>query len=311
MSRFLVTGGAGFIGSHIVELLLQKGHEVCVFDNFSSGKEENLSFADNKIKIIKADVRDSRSLAQATKGMDYIVHEAALPSVSKSVEAPVTSTEINLMGTLNVLAAAKENRVKRVFFASSSAVYGEEETLPKTENSSCVPVSPYGIQKYTCELYCKVFTRYHNLETVCLRYFNVFGPKQNPDSEYAAVIPIFLRKMLRGQAPVIFGDGSQTRDFVFVKDVARATISALMAPDVSGKVFNIASGTKITINQLVAALNKILKSNLKPIYTELRSGDIKHSYADVSLARESFGYQPVAEFEKGLAETASYLKKML
>lgn len=263
MSRFLVTGGAGFIGSHVAMLLANEGDEVRVLDNLSTGERGNLACGGSGVEQIESNVRDSKSVIRAAKGVDCIIHEAAISSIARSVKDPVLSNEVNLIGTLNVLTAAKEAEVKRLVFASSSAVYGESETLPKIESMTCKPISPYGVQKLCGELYCGVFSANFGIETVCLRYFNVFGPRQSADSQYSAVVPIFIQKMLRGESPVIFGDGEQTRDFVYVEDVARATVEVAKGKGLSGGVFNIASGQGISLNRLVGAINRILGTRLK------------------------------------------------
>lgn len=309
MSRFLVTGGAGFIGSHVVEILVGEGNEVRVLDNFSTGEGQNLARAGSGLQLIESDVRDLSSAMRAAKGVDCIIHEAALTSVARSVEDPLLSNEVNITGTLNVLVAAKESGVKRVVFASSSAVYGESTTLPKSERMTCKPLSPYGVQKLCGELYCKVFSRNFGIETVVLRYSNVFGPRQNPDSQYSAVIPTFIRKMLRGERPVVFGDGRQARDFVYVDNVARATVDASKANGVSGKVFNIGCGRGIPLNKLVDAINRILGTRLEPRYDAPRPGDIRDSVADIQLARKELGYRVRVSFEEGLARTVDYFKK--
>lgn len=309
MARFLVTGGAGFIGSHVVEILAGEGNDVRVLDNFSTSARESLACAGSPVELIESDVRDFNCVVQAAKGVDCIIHEAALPSIVRSVEDPLLSNEVNLTGTLNVLTAAKELGVKRLVFASSSSVYGESRTLPKSERLTCKPLSPYGVQKLCGELYCKVFSRNFGVETVILRYFNVFGPRQNPDSRYSAVIPTFIRKMLRAEEPVIFGDGKQTRDFTYVDNVARATVQASNARGVSGRVFNIASGRGVSLNRLVDSINRNLGTHLVPRYNAPRPGDIRDSVADIRLARRQLGYQVRVSFEEGLARTIDYFKK--
>jgi UDP-glucose 4-epimerase len=309
VSRILVTGGAGFIGSHVVAILVGEGNKVRVLDNLSTGEGENLACAGSRVTLIESDVRDLNSTMRAAKGVDCIIHEAALASVTRSVEDPLHSNEVNITGTLNVLIAAKESGVKRVVFASSSAVYGEGTTLLKSERMTCKPLSPYGVQKLCGELYCKVFSRNFGVETVILRYFNVFGPRQNPDSQYSAVIPIFIRKMLRGERPVILGDGKQMRDFIYVDNVARATVEASRVNGVSGRVFNIGCGRGISLNKLVDAINRILGTHLEPRYDSPRPGDVRDSVADLQLTRKELGYRVTVSFEEGLARTIDYFKK--
>jgi UDP-glucose 4-epimerase len=306
MARYLVTGGAGFIGSHVVDVLLREGNQVRVLDNLSIGRKENLARA---VELVESDVRDLKSLLSAAKGVDCIIHEAAVSSISLSVKEPVLSNEVNVTGTLNVLIAAKEARVGRVVFASSSAVYGEGETLPKSEKMTCRPVSPYGVQKLCGEFYCKVFSRNFGIEAVCLRYFNVFGPRQVTGAQHSAVIPDFILKMLRGESPVIFGDGQQTRDFVYIENVARSTVDASKASEVSGRVFNIGGGRGVSLNKLVSVINNLLGTRIKPFYGSPRQGEIQYSQADIKLARKRLGYRVRISFEEGLAKTVQHLRK--
>ena len=311
--RFLVTGGAGFIGSHIVEALVERGNRVRILDNFSTGKEENLGNItqqhNNPIEIIKGDLRSEDVVKEAIEGIDYVFHLAALPSVSRSVEDPVGCSEINIIGTLNVLNASKNSNVKRVVYSSSSSAYGDSPELPKKETMEANPLSPYAVSKLAGETYCRVFTNIYGLETVSLRYFNVFGPRQDPDSEYAAVIPKFIKMMIKHSQPTIFGDGEQTRDFTYVRNVVDANLRAMETKGVEGGVFNIACGEKITINQLVNELGMILDNHIKPLYFEARKGDIKDSLADVSKAKEVLGYDPKIRLKEGLESTIRYFSK--
>jgi nucleoside-diphosphate-sugar epimerase len=299
----LVTGGAGFIGSHIVRELVDKGHNVKVLDHFATGKRENLP---SNIEPIGGDIRNADDVKAAVSGTQFIMHHAAMPSVQRSVENPVMTAEVNIIGTLNLLRAARDAGVERFIFASSSSVYGNLPKLPKQEDMRPEPASPYAITKLACEQYCSVFHRLYGIGTVCLRYFNVFGPRQNPLSEYAAVIPKFIYALKNGRRPVIFGDGEQSRDFTYVKNVVNANMLAMKANGADGKVFNIASGKRITLNGFVEKLNQIMGKDVKPEYMDARKGDVKHSLADISMAREILGYEPGWDFEKGLRETVKW-----
>jgi UDP-glucose 4-epimerase len=302
MNAYLVTGGAGFIGSNIVKELLQREQRVLVLDNFSTGKRENLfEFKENpNFELIEGDLRSFHTVRTAVKDIDYILHQGALPSVPRSVHDPLTTNDVNILGTLNILEAAKEFGVKRVIYASSSSIYGDNEALPKKEDMPVNPLSPYALSKYTGERYCQIFTKIYGLETVCLRYFNVFGPNQDPTSQYSAVIPKFIRLMSEGKRPTIFGDGTQSRDFTPVSNVVYANLLACTAEGVSGEVFNIACGESLTLLQFVDALNRILGTSIKPVFEEERPGDVKHSLADISRAVEKLGYRVTTRFEEGL-----------
>lgn len=300
MTRYLVTGGAGFIGSNIVEELLKKGEFVRVLDNFSTGRRSNLEPFKNDIDLIEGDIRSYHVVQKACQGIDFVLHQAALPSVPRSIFDPITSNEVNVNGTLNILHAAKECKVKRVIYASSSSVYGDNPKSPKSEDFTPNPKSPYAVSKLTGEYYCKVFYQIYGLETVSLRYFNVFGLRQDPNSQYAAVIPKFLKMLKNGQSPTINGDGTQSRDFTFVKNNVEANIIACTAPNAAGKVFNIACGESYSLNQLVEMLNTILGTNIEPIYGPERSGDVKHSLADIQKAKEDLNYRPLIMFKEGL-----------
>lgn len=310
MSSFLITGGVGFIGSNIALRLVRGGHKVTILDNFATGRGQNIAEMKNDVRLIRGDIRNLKTVELASRGIDYVLHQAALPSVQRSVKDPKTTHEINAGGTLNVLLAARKANVKRVVYASSSSVYGETPTLPKHEGMTLSPISPYAVSKLAGELYCRAFYKVYGLETVCLRYFNVYGPRQDPNSEYAAVIPKFITAILAGQRPIIFGDGNQSRDFTFVEDVVEANILATKAKarGATGEVFNIAVGQRTTVNQLVATLNKILGTTIKPKYTKQRPGDIKHSLADIRKAQKVLDYKPRYDLEAGLRETMAWFK---
>jgi len=306
MSRYLVTGGAGFIGSHIVEGLLKRGETVRVIDNYITGKKENIEPFLGKIELLEEDIRDYGICERAVESVDFVLHQAALPSVPRSIEDPISTNAINVEGTLNLLLASSRAKVKRFVFASSSSVYGDDPRLPKKEEMGGNPLSPYALTKLAGEKYCLVFNRIYGLSTVCLRYFNIFGPRQDPASQYAAVIPRFINKMLEGNKPTIFGDGEQSRDFTFVANVVEANILASKAKNVSGEVFNIGCGEKATVNSLAEKINEILSTDIKPIYDKPRPGDVKHSYADVSKAREKLQYQPLVTVKEGLERTINW-----
>lgn len=304
----IVTGGMGFIGSHLTEKLLED-NEVTVIDNESTGKIENIKhlFDYENLTVIRGSIVEL-NLTEIFKGKDYVFHLAAIPSVPRSVEDPFNSNNSNVTGTLNVLIAAKDVGAKKVIFSSSSSVYGDTPTLPKREDMPVNPQSPYAITKATGEMYCKVFEELYGLPTVCLRYFNVFGPRQNPNSQYAAVIPKFINSIINGESPVIYGDGEQSRDFTFVKNVVDANILSCES-DKTG-IFNIACGRRITVNELVYFINEILGKEIKSVHADLRAGDIKHSLADISKAKD-FGYNPKSDFKEELSRTASWFKETL
>jgi nucleoside-diphosphate-sugar epimerase len=307
---YLVTGGAGFIGSHIVEKLVRKGEKVRVLDNFSSGRRENLKHLSDKIELVEGDIRDFWTVIQAVEGVDFILHQAALTSVQRSIKNPLTTNEVNINGTLNILEAAKIHKIKRLVYASSSSVYGDTPTLPKIETMAPNPISPYAISKLAGEEYCQVFYRVYGLETCCLRYFNVFGPRQNPLSEYAGVIPRFILALLNGQKPKIYGDGEQSRDFTYVENVVEANLQACLTESVGGEIINIASSQRHTINQLWKALSKITSRNLEPFYTEPKSGDIRHSLGDINKAKKILEYEVKIDFEEGLKKAVEYYENL-
>ncbi len=314
MAHILVTGGGGFIGSNLVEALLKQGDTVRVLDDFSTGKKENLEFSQldktvaSRPEILEGDMADREVCQKAVEDIDYILHQAAIPSVPRSVAQPVESNDANINGTLNLLVEARDAGVKRMVFASSSSVYGNTPTLPKVETITPNPLSPYAVQKLTAEHYFRIFYELYGLETVCLRYFNVFGPRQDPNSEYSAVIPKFIKALLEGARPTIFGDGEQSRDFTHVDNVVYGNLLALEAPKAAGKAMNLACGGRLTLNELLAILNKIIGSDIEPIYADPRPGDVKHSHADISLSEDLLGYKMEVSTEEGLARTVDYFK---
>lgn len=300
--KFLVTGGAGFIGSNIVEELLKRGHSVRVLDNFSTGRRENLKEFENDIELIEGDIRSYHTVNKAVKGVEVILHEAALPSVPRSINDPITTNEVNVVGTINILDAARDNGVRRVVYASSSSVYGDNPELPKREDMMPNPLSPYAVSKLAGEKYCQVYSKLYPLETLVLRYFNVFGPRQDPNSQYSAVIPKFIMAMKNDKQPVIYGDGTQSRDFTYVSNVVEANILAAESKLNSGMVMNCATHGQVTLNELVEKINNNLGTNIKPIYSERRAGDIKHSYASIDLINEKLDFKPIVKFDVGLLD---------
>jgi len=307
--RYLVTGGAGFIGSNTVDELVLRGHSVVVLDDLSGGKEENLAESRNKITLIKASVTDIEAVRKAMHEAEYVLHLAARASVPRSIKDPIDTNRINIDGTLNVLVAAKELKVKRVVFAASSAAYGETPELPKVETMPPQPISPYGVSKYVGELYAQTFGRCYGLENVSLRYFNVFGPRQDPSSPYSGVLAKFCTAFLEDTPPVVFGGGEQTRDFTFVDNAVHANLLACEAPDVAGKVFNVGCGGRISLNQVLATLGKISGKALEVKYEPPRDGDIRDSQADISQARKFLGYEPQVSFEEGLKLTFDWYRE--
>jgi len=309
MNRYLITGGAGFIGSHIVEALVKKKQFVRVLDNFSSGKEENLSGLINKIELLKGDILFEDTCIQATKDIDFVLHQAALRSVPKSLDRPKEYNEVNIQGLLNMLEASRQNRIKSFVFASSSSVYGETVRFPEKEDDLPRLISPYALTKLAGEYYCKIFARNYGLNTVSLRYFNVFGPRQSLDDEYAVVIPKFITCMLKGESPPIYGNGRQSRDFTYVGNVVEANLLAAKRNAGKGEVFNIASGKDYTILELVKLLNKIMKKEIKPIFLKPRPGDVFRTLADLTYAKK-IGFKPIIDFEEGLKLTINYFNKL-
>src|SRR5260221_5103877 len=301
--RFVVTGGAGFIGSNTVDELVRRGHGVVVLDDLSSCKEENLSEIRNKITLIKGSITDIEVVRKAMHEAEYVLHLAARTSVPKSVKDPIETNGINIEGSLNVFVAARDAKVKRIVFAASSSAYGETPTLPKVEKMEPQPISPYGVTKYVGELYAQTFGRCYGLENVSLRYFNIFGPRQDPSSPYSGVLAKFCSAFLEGTQPVIFGDGEQTRDFTYVENAVQANLLACEAPNVSGKVFNVGVGGRVSLNAVLRELEKITRKILEAKYDPPRDGDIRDSQADISQAKEFLGYAPQVTFEDGLART--------
>lgn len=309
MAKYLVTGGAGFIGSNIVKKILQNGRSVRVLDDLSTGKKENLKPFLKNIEFIKGDFTDLKVARKAVRGVDFVLHHGAIPSVPRSVDDPAGTNNANILGTLNMLIASRDERVKRFIYAASSSAYGDSPVMPKVETMVPNPKSPYAIQKLTAEQYCQVFYKLYGLETVCLRYFNVFGPNQDPASVYSAVIPIFIKKMLRGERPVIYGDGSTSRDFTYINNNVDANLKACRAgKKCAGEVINIACGYEISLNGLVGEINKILGTKIKPIYKEERRGDVRHSLAGISKAKKLLNYKVITNFHSGLQKTIDFYK---
>ena len=301
--RYLVTGGAGFIGSNIVDELIRRNHEVVVLDDLSAGNESNLSSIRNKIDLRIGSITDLATVQSAVKGVDYVVHLAARTSVPRSVKDPLDTNFVNVDGTLNVLVAARDAKVRRLVYAASSAAYGETPTLPKIESMQPEPISPYGVAKYVGELYAQAFGRTYGLENASIRYFNVFGPRQDPSSQYSGVLSRFMLAIIQNEPPVIYGDGEQSRDFTYIDNIVDETLRACDAKDASGKIFNGGTGVRITLNQVIKLLEKITGKKVHPKYDPPRTGDIRDSQADISLARKILGYQPLVQFEEGLRRT--------
>lgn len=308
--RFLITGGAGFIGSNIAANLVEKGDQVRILDNFSSGRRDNIEGLPNSVEVIEGDVRDYWTVAKAVDGMDYVLHQAALPSVPRSVKNPLTSNAVNIDGTLNVLEAAKNAGVKKLVYASSSSVYGESEELPKHEEMSPSPLSPYAVTKITCEYYCRVYWELYRFPTVSLRYFNIFGPHQDPASEYAAVVPRFITALLEGRPPTVYGDGQQSRDFTYIDNCVEANILAATNNQIVGTHFNVACGGQFTLNELLDKLRTIIGVQIKAEYDPPRQGDIRHSFATIDKLVK-FGYRPAVGFEEGLRKTVEFFRAKL
>ncbi len=306
---YLVTGGAGFIGSNTVGRLLELGERVRVLDNFATGKRHYLFPIQDRIELIEGDIRYLNVVQEATKGVDYVIHMAALPSVPRSIRTPIESNDVNVSGTLNVLIAARDLGVKRVVYGASSSAYGDSEVLPKSEDMAALPLSPYAVNKFAGELYCRVFHQVYGLEAVSLRYFNVFGPRQDPMSQYSAVIPKFIGAALAGRPPVIFGDGEQSRDFTFVENVVEANLLACTAAAAPGETINIACGTRVTLNELAALIGRIVGTEVKPTYQPRRSGDVRHSLADIRKGERILGYRPRVGLEEGLRRTVDWLRE--
>jgi len=309
MAKYLVTGGAGFIGSHIAETLVGRGETVRVLDDLSTGKMENLAGIAGKFEFLRGDIRDLGTCRRAVAGVQAVFHEAALASVVRSVADPLLNNAINVTGTLNMLVAARDAGVRSFVLASSSAVYGDDPATPKVEGREGKPLSPYGVSKLVDEKYAQVFRALHGMHAVALRYFNVFGPRQDPASEYSAVIPLFITRMLKGEPPTIYGDGEQSRDFIFVGDVVRANLAAAASASAAGEAINVACGVGTTVNGLLDAVNDVLGTTIAAVYAAPRPGDILHSTADITKARRLMGYAPGLSFADGLKETVAWYKQ--
>lgn len=306
---YIVTGGAGFIGSHLATALVERGDRVRVIDNFITGKPANIEHIASRIEFVQADLVDFPAIREAFEGADVVFHQAAIPSVPRSVAEPRLNHEANVNGTFNVLMAAREAKVRRIVYAASSSVYGGTAVLPKTENLAPTPLSPYAVAKLVGEYYCQVFARTYGMEAVVLRYFNVFGPRQDPTSAYSGVISKFITSLLDGERPVIYGDGEQTRDFTFVDHVVDANLRAAQIAEASGEVMNIGTGHKLNLNELLTILQKVMGTNLKPRFEPPRGSEPRDSQADISLARRILGYEPFVSFEEGLARTAAWYRQ--
>jgi nucleoside-diphosphate-sugar epimerase len=308
MARYLITGIAGFIGSSLAHELVKQGHDVSGFDNLSTGTLENLADIRSSINFQEMDLQDEGGVREACKGIDYILHQGALASVPRSVKDPLTSHESNINGTLNLLLAARDAGVRRIVYAASSSAYGDQPTQPKHEDMLPMPLSPYAVQKLTCEYYIQAFYRVYGLQGVCTRYFNIFGPRQAADSPYSGVIAQFIYKMMAGETPTVFGDGSTSRDFTYVDNAVNANLLACVAPDevATGRVFNIGTGKSETLNEVYAGIAKILGFPASPIYGASREGDIKHSLANIDRARKELGYEPKGSFFEGLEKTVAW-----
>lgn len=307
--KVLVTGGGGFIGSALAARLLSDGHSVRVLDNFATGRRENLVDLSGDLELVEGDVQSYERAHTAVRGCEIVLHQAAMPSVPRSVQDPLTSNATNVVGTLNVLLASRDCGVRRLVFASSSSIYGHNPALPKREDQTPAPISPYAVAKLAGEGYCRSFSEVYGLDTVVLRYFNVFGPHQDPFSQYSAVIPNFIIAALAGRAPLIFGDGEQTRDFTYVDNTVEANILAMNAQGVTGEVFNIACNERISLNHMLKEITSQLGVEVEPIYAEPRVGDVKHSLADISRAREALGYTPIVSFRDGIARTLEWFEQ--
>jgi len=306
--KYLVTGGAGFIGSHIAERLVRDGHSVRILDNFVAGKEENLETFREGIELIRGDIRDAKVVSEAAAGVDVVFHEAALGSVPRSVADPLTTHEVNMTGTLNVFLAARDAGAKRVVYASSSSVYGETPELPKHEGMNPQPLSPYALSKLVGEHYSGVFKHVYGFEIVSLRYFNIFGPRQDPESQYAAVIPRFITALLKGSPPTVYGDGLQSRDFTYIENVVNANLLAAEAEGVAGRAFNVACGGRYSLLDLLSRLKQLLGSDISPIHEPGRAGDVRDSQASVTAAKEALGYSVSVDFEEGLRRTVEWYR---
>jgi nucleoside-diphosphate-sugar epimerase len=307
MAHYLVTGGAGFIGSHLCEELARRGETVRVVDSLITGKRANLAHVPN-VEFIEGDLADFAVATRAVRDVDYVLHQAAIPSVPRSVEDPITSNRANIDASLNLLVAARDAGVKRVVYAGSSSAYGNSPTMPKVETMPTAPLSPYALQKLVAEQYCQMFTRLYGLETVTIRYFNVFGPRQDPSSPYSGVISLFIKALFEGQRPTIYGDGEQTRDFTYVANVVDGVLRASQAKDASGEVINVATNGRVSLNQLFTTLRTLVGTSVEPIYDKPRAGDVRDSQADISKAARLLGYKPFVTFEQGLKNTVEWYR---
>jgi nucleoside-diphosphate-sugar epimerase len=307
MSHYLVTGGAGFIGSHLAEELVRRGHTVRVLDNLSTGKRRNLDHIPG-VDLLEGDLADPDACAAAVRDVDYVLHQGAIPSVPRSVKDPVASNRANIDGSLNILVAARDAQVKRLVYAGSSSAYGDTPTLPKREDMPTRPLSPYALQKLVAEQYCQMFTRLYGLETVTIRYFNVFGPRQDPGSPYSGVISLFSTALLEQRQPTIYGDGEQTRDFTYVANVVDGVLRACTAEQASGEVINVATGGRISLNELLRTMNRIVGTDITAKYVESRAGDVRDSQADIAKAQRLLGYMPLVQLEEGLRRTLEWCR---
>lgn len=310
MRSILVTGGAGFIGSHIVEALVARGDTIRILDNLSTGRRANLAPFADKVELVEGDLTDPEAVERAIQGVDIVFHQAALASVPLSVKSPLAVNAACVTGTLTLLDQARRGGVKRVVYAASSSAYGDQPCSSKRETDLPAPLSPYAVAKLAGEYYCQAFHRTYGLETVCLRYFNVFGPRQDPASPYSAVIPVFITRMLRGERPVVFGDGQQSRDFTYIDDVVQGNLLAAEAPNAAGKTFNLANGRSITVLELIAALNGVLGTSIQPRHEPARVGDIRDSMADITAARQTLGYVPKIDFAEGIRRSIDYYQAL-
>ncbi len=307
MANYLVTGGAGFIGSHLVEELVRRGERVRVVDNLSTGKRQNIAHVP-AVDFVEGDLADIEVARRAVQGIDFVLHQAAIPSVPRSVEDPVTSNRANIDASLNILVAARDAKVKRLVYAGSSSAYGNTPTLPKVETMPTAPMSPYALQKLVAEQYCAMFTSLYGLETVTIRYFNVFGPRQDPSSPYSGVISLFISALCDGRQPTIYGDGEHTRDFTYVANVVDGVLRACTADGASGEVINVATGGRVSLNTLFKTIRDEVGANVQPVYAAPRAGDVKDSQADISKARRLLGYEPIVDFKNGLVRTVQWYR---
>lgn len=310
MRTFLVTGGAGFIGSHIATALVERGDRVRVLDNLSTGHTGNLAHISDSVELIEGDITDASLVAKEVRGVDCVFHEAALASVPRSVEAPLDTNAACVTGTVTLLDQARRAGVRRIVYAASSSLYGDQPNSSKRETDLPAPISPYGAAKLAAEYYCQAFTATYGIETVALRYFNVFGPRQDPNSPYSAVIPIFITALIEGRRPTIYGDGGQSRDFTFVANVVHGNLLAADAPDASGRSFNLANGGSVSLLEMLASLNKYLGTDVQPVFADPRPGDIRESMADITLARKLLKYEPQIHFDEGIKRSIEYYRAL-